>query len=140
QPKISIRCQSFRQSFREARYMAKTAIVVFSGGPDSTAAVLWALAEGYQIELLTFQFKNKEQYGELRSAMKVAELLKVPHTVFDFKSPMQHFRPDVHILMHAGTPAGNTASTKSHLMAFGPGMILETASYYALYFGVYTVI
>jgi len=116
------------------------AIVVFSGGPDSTAAALWALEQGYEVELLTFQFRNKEQYGELKAAMEVAGLLNLPHTIFDFKSPMQHFGSKVHILMHSGTKTGDHKTDESHRLSFGSGMVLTTASNYAVYNGTFRII
>jgi 7-cyano-7-deazaguanine synthase len=118
----------------------KTAIVVFSGGPDSTAAALFALAEGYSPTLLTFQFKGKEQYGEIFSSMKVAELLKLPHEIIDFKSPMGSFSPLVYILMHAGSAIRESDKSISHRAPFGGGMVLATACSYALYNGIDTVI
>ncbi len=39
------------------------AIVIFSGGPDSTAAAKYALERGLNVELLTFQFDTDQQYG-----------------------------------------------------------------------------
>lgn len=120
--------------------MASKAIVVFSGGPDSTAAALWAIANGYEVELLTFDFKAQKQYGEIASAVKVATRLKLKHTIIDFRSPMASFGDKVHILMHAGTEVGLADQTSDHRMPFGGGMILSTASCYATYNGVNTVI
>jgi 7-cyano-7-deazaguanine synthase len=121
--------------------MSKKAIVIFSGGPDSTAAALWAISQGYEIELLTFQFKHKAQYGELRSAFEVAKALNAPHTILDFKSPLGVFPPKVVILMHAGTPKYDATSNESSLLPFGAGIILSMASSYALtQVGVETVI
>jgi 7-cyano-7-deazaguanine synthase len=121
--------------------MSKKAIVIFSGGPDSTAAALWAMSKGFEIELLTFQFKYKAQYGELRSACEVAKALNVPHTIIDFKSPLGVFPQKVVILMHAGTPKYDTKADESSLLPYGAGIILSVASSYALtQIGVETVI
>lgn len=109
------------------------AVVIFSGGPDSTAAALWAIENNFSAELLTFQFKNKEQYGEIKSAISIASILDLPHTIFDFKSPMQHFKPNAHIMMHAGTVPGDINSSVAHRLPFGTGMMLATAANYAVY-------
>ena len=81
--------------------MNNKAIVVFSGGPDSTAAALWAQQSGYDVELVTFQFRNAEQYGELKASFKVAEIMGLKHTIFDFRSPMQHFSTSSHAFRYA---------------------------------------
>ncbi len=111
------------------------ATVIFSGGPDSTAATLWALAEGYQVDLLTFQFSRIRQYGELKSAMDIAGLLKLPHTIFDVTSSMNYFSPFARPMMHAGIGHGDALSKEEHLMRFGAGWILSTAANYTLYKG-----
>ncbi len=120
--------------------MTVPAYVVFSGGPDSTAAALWALQNDLEARLLTFQFKNHEQYGELKSAILLAQALELPHEIFDFKSPMQHFSSDAHVLMHAGTEIGQKDSTGAHRLEFGAGLILSAAANYAIYRGVNTLV
>lgn len=118
----------------------KRAAIVFSGGPDSTAAALWALANGLAPTLLTFRLKGEQQYGELFSAMKIADLLHLPHAVIDFTSPMASFHHDVVILMHAGTPRGKADTSVDHRVPFGAGMILSTAAAWASYHGIYDVV
>lgn len=115
------------------------AIVVFSGGPDSLAAALWAQKQKYEPWLLTFQFKQTEQYGEIFAATLLANLLKFNHHIIDFKSPMLSFAPTVHVLMHAGTSATADRS-EHHRMEFGAGMVLTTACTFAVYNGVDDVV
>lgn len=117
----------------------KKAIVVFSGGPDSLAAALWAKNQGLEPRLLTFQFKQREQYGELLAASLLAKQLKLHHEIVDFKSPMLSFAPSVHVLMHAGTEAG-VDKDKPHRMEFGAGMVLATACAIAVYNGLEDVV
>lgn len=111
-------------------------VVVFSGGPDSTAAALWGLDQGYSLELLTFQLKGLAQYGELRSAIQVAGLIGLPHKVVDLKCLMELFG-HVHILMHAGTSSRGSSSTR---LSFGAGVILSIAAAYANQSGASRVI
>jgi len=118
----------------------KKAVVVFSGGPDSTASVLWALENDYEVNLLTFQFKAQRQYGELLASMIVASTLQLHQTIIDFKSPLEVFEPNVHILMHAGVEPSKTDKSKSHRLEFGAGMILSTAASFAVYHDIHTVI
>lgn len=115
------------------------AIVVFSGGPDSLAAALWAQKQKYDPWLLTFQFKQAEQYGEIFAATLLAKLLKFQHEIIDFKSPMLSFAPTVHVLMHAGTPT-TTDRSKHHRMEFGAGMVMSTACTFAVYNGIDDVV
>jgi 7-cyano-7-deazaguanine synthase len=126
-------------AFMEGDKIVPEAVVIFSGGPDSTAAALWALANGYAPELLTFQFRNKAQYGELRAAIDLARELTLEHTIFDFKSPMAHFEPGMHILMHSGTTTSASSSGEQRLK-FGAGLILAAAANYALLYGKSTLI
>lgn len=108
------------------------AIVVFSGGPDSLAAALWASAKKYEPWLVTFQFKQREQNGELLASMLLAKLLGWPQEIIDFKSPMLSFEPTVHVLMHAGTKT-TADRTQHHRMEFGAGMVMATACTFAVY-------
>jgi 7-cyano-7-deazaguanine synthase len=118
----------------------KDAVVIFSGGPDSTAAALWAVSNGYSPELLTFLFKNRQQYGELKAAISVAGILDFKHTLLDFKSPMELFEPNAHILMHAGVESSLVDKTEDHRLPFGAAMILTTAANYAMYVGASTIV
>src|SRR5438132_14429035 len=113
------------------------AIVVFSGGPDSLAAALWAQQQEYELWLLTFEFKLAGQYGEIAAAIILAKMLKLKHDIVDFKSPLLSFAPNVHPLMHAGTET-TTDHSQDHRMEFGAGMILSTACAFAIYNGVDT--
>ena len=68
--------------------MNTRAVVIFSGGVDSTAAALWATEEFKNVELLTYRFGDeRRQYGELFSAAQVASKLNLKHTVLDFNIP-----------------------------------------------------
>ncbi|MCX8112659.1 MAG: 7-cyano-7-deazaguanine synthase QueC [Bacteroidia bacterium] len=59
------------------------AIILFSGGQDSTSALLWAktnLAPPWYA--LTFAYGQRHEV-ELSCARRIAQLLEVPHTVID---------------------------------------------------------
>ncbi|WP_281503805.1 7-cyano-7-deazaguanine synthase [Arenibacter sp. F26102] len=60
-------------------------LVLFSGGPDSTAVLLWALRNDLDPELLTFRFFDNWQNGELKSAMNIANEMDITHTIVDLK-------------------------------------------------------
>lgn len=129
------------------------AVVVFSGGPDSTAAAKWAMEEGYEPELVSYRFDEDEQYGEMRSAIKVAEKLDLEHTIIDFKGPLQSaFAESATMFRHAGVEtAQNDADgaenmsqvdddDDKHLAPFASGVLLSLTASYALYNGIDNVV
>jgi len=56
--------------------MSKKAIVVLSGGQDSTACLVWAQRQGYQVEALTFYYGQRHEL-EILAASDVALLCGV---------------------------------------------------------------
>src|SRR5437762_4500981 len=119
----------------------KKVIVIFSGGPDSTAAAKWAMLQEYDVELLTFKFTDTNlQDGELFAAKEISGKLNLNHTIVDFSSPMHLFSPQSRALMHTGIPKNTKEKNQSHLLTFGSGMVLSTASCYALYNEIDTII
>lgn len=55
----------------------KKAVVLFSGGLDSTTCLAWALKKGYSCSALSFNYGQRHS-RENRAASKIAKLLKVP--------------------------------------------------------------
>ncbi|MFD2209588.1 7-cyano-7-deazaguanine synthase QueC [Virgibacillus halophilus] len=60
------------------------AVVVFSGGQDSTTCLLWALKEFDEVEAVTFLY-GQRNVSELDSAKKIAGDLGVKHKVLDMQ-------------------------------------------------------
>jgi len=60
----------------------KKAVVMFSGGLDSTTALCWALDKGYDCRAVTFSYGQKH-IKEKKCAQKIAKLLGVK--LFDLK-------------------------------------------------------
>lgn len=62
--------------------MNRSAIVVFSGGQDSTTCLFWALKNFDKVEAITFNY-NQRHKAEIECAVKIAKDLNVPHMVLD---------------------------------------------------------
>jgi 7-cyano-7-deazaguanine synthase len=58
------------------------AIVVFSGGQDSTTCLFWALKQFDEVEAVTFDYNQRHRL-EIEVATSIAKELGVPHTVLD---------------------------------------------------------
>ncbi len=66
--------------------MSKKAIVLFSGGLDSTTVLFQALKEGYTVHALTIQY-GQLHFKEIDSAKRIAGDLGVPHEVVHLSLP-----------------------------------------------------
>jgi 7-cyano-7-deazaguanine synthase len=58
------------------------ALVVFSGGQDSTTCLFWAKKEFREVEAVTFNY-GQRHVAELDCAKEIAEDLQVPHHILD---------------------------------------------------------
>jgi 7-cyano-7-deazaguanine synthase len=61
--------------------MMSSALVVFSGGQDSTTCLAWAKNRYDHVETITFDYHQKHSI-EIQQAKKIAEILNVPNYVF----------------------------------------------------------
>jgi 7-cyano-7-deazaguanine synthase len=62
--------------------MGKLAVVLLSGGLDSTTAASWVLDQGWQARALSIDYGQAHR-RELQSATEVAKHLNIPHSVVD---------------------------------------------------------
>ena len=62
--------------------MKERAVVVLSGGQDSTTCLFWALDQGYQVTTLTFDYQQRHAI-EILSAQKIARMAGVSNVVMD---------------------------------------------------------
>ena len=60
----------------------KKAVILFSGGLDSTTCLALAIHEGYECYALSFAYGQKHSF-ELAAAKKIAQQFNVHHTIFD---------------------------------------------------------
>ncbi|MBR4592008.1 MAG: 7-cyano-7-deazaguanine synthase QueC, partial [Elusimicrobiaceae bacterium] len=64
----------------------KKAIVLFSGGLDSTTCLYWALAQGYTCEALTVSY-GQRHLREVVSAQAISRRLGIKHHLIDLNLP-----------------------------------------------------
>ena len=64
--------------------MNKKAIVVFSGGQDSTTCLFWALKNFDEVIAVTFNYKQRHKL-EIECAKNIAKELNVEHHVLDME-------------------------------------------------------
>lgn len=64
----------------------KKAVVLLSGGLDSTTTLYYALDKGYKCQALIFDYGQRHK-RELRSAVAVAKGAKVPYQILKIKLP-----------------------------------------------------
>ena len=55
---------------------AKLALILLSGGIDSTVALYWAKNEGYNLIALSFNYKNRPE-NEIKATKKLSELINI---------------------------------------------------------------
>ena len=62
--------------------MNNKAVVVFSGGQDSTTCLFWALKEFDEVIAVTFDYNQKHR-KEIECATEIAKELGVEHHILD---------------------------------------------------------
>lgn len=60
------------------------AVVVFSGGQDSTTCLLWALTQFKEVYTVTFDY-GQRHIEEIKCAQEIAETLQVPFKILDMQ-------------------------------------------------------
>ncbi|MBI2463590.1 7-cyano-7-deazaguanine synthase QueC [Candidatus Peregrinibacteria bacterium] len=60
----------------------KKALVVFSGGQDSSTCLVWAMRKFDAVEAITFDYDQRHRV-EIVCAKKIAKIKKIKHTVID---------------------------------------------------------
>lgn len=82
------------------------AVVVFSGGQDSTTCLFWAMKQFAEVETVTFNYNQRHKL-EIDCAAEIAKELGVKHTVLDMSllnqlAPNALTRTDIEITEEEG--------------------------------------
>lgn len=110
----------------------KKALVVFSGGMDSTVGVYWAVKNYKEVETLSFNYGSKHNDMEYSYARKTCEKLGLKNVRISLDFVNQFFKSD--LLKSGGEiPEGHYAAEnmKSTVVPFRNGIMLAIAAGYA---------
>lgn len=108
------------------------ALVILSGGLDSTTALYWAKSKYNEVEALTFYYGSKHNDKEYRYAYIQCKNLNIKLTKINLDFINNHFKSD--LLQSGGEiPDGyyNEENMKSTVVPFRNGIMLSVATGFA---------
>lgn len=103
------------------------AIVVFSGGQDSTTCLFWALRNFKEVEAVTFDYQQRHA-AEIECAKEIANELGIKHYILDM-SLLNQLAPNALTRNDIEVKAGENGSLPS---TFVPGRNLVFLSFAAI--------
>ncbi|WP_339324937.1 7-cyano-7-deazaguanine synthase QueC [Paenibacillus sp. FSL W8-0194] len=95
------------------------AVVVFSGGQDSTTCLFWAMKQFAEVETVTFDYGQRHRL-EIECAQEIAKELGVKNTVLDMSllnqlAPNALTRSDIEITQEDGELPSTFVEGRNHL-------------------------
>jgi 7-cyano-7-deazaguanine synthase len=118
--------------------MRGKAIVILSGGPDSSTVAYWAKREGYEVHALTFDYGQRASRAEIDSAKRISERLGIPLKVVDL-SALKGVYAGATALCDEGMPMPSSFEP-SLIVPFRNGVMLSIAVAYAASIGADVVL
>jgi 7-cyano-7-deazaguanine synthase len=116
------------------------AVVLFSGGQDSTTCLYWALSRYKQVQAIGVDYGQRHRV-ELQQAQKIAELANVPYTLLPFEA---WGRLSISALTETNTELNTAHRLDRDLPAsFVPGrnlLLLTLAGSFAYGLGIQTLV
>lgn len=97
----------------------KNAVVVFSGGQDSTTCLAWAAQEFDHVEAITFDYNQRHDL-EIECAKRIADKFNVPHHIFNLDllnqlAPSALTRSDIDITQGDAGPPSTFVDGRNHI-------------------------
>ncbi|RUT28425.1 7-cyano-7-deazaguanine synthase QueC [Paenibacillus zeisoli] len=116
------------------------AVVVFSGGQDSTTCLFWALKHFAEVETVTFNYGQRHSL-EIECAKQIADELGVKNTVLDMSllnqlAPNALTRDDIEITQEEGSLPSTFVEGRNHLFLSFAAVLAKTAGARHLITGV----
>lgn len=116
------------------------AVVVFSGGQDSTTCLFWALKHFAEVETVTFNYGQRHSL-EIECAKQIADELGVKNTVLDMSllnqlAPNALTRDDIEITQEDGSLPSTFVEGRNHLFLSFAAVLAKTAGARHLITGV----
>ncbi|WP_433945785.1 7-cyano-7-deazaguanine synthase QueC [Paenibacillus sp. SN-8-1] len=116
------------------------AVVVFSGGQDSTTCLFWALKHFAEVETVTFNYGQRHSL-EIECAKQIADELGVKNTVLDMSllnqlAPNALTRDDIEITHEDGSLPSTFVEGRNHLFLSFAAVLAKTAGARHLITGV----
>lgn len=107
----------------------KRALVLFSGGVDSTTLLYRSLPRYKEVEAISFNYGSKHNGKELQCASNICALLKIKHTIISLQLP---FKSSL-LVGGEALPHGHYSSEnmKNTVVPFRNGILLSIAAGYA---------
>ncbi|MBF0175223.1 MAG: 7-cyano-7-deazaguanine synthase [Magnetococcales bacterium] len=111
---------SWRGNKKDFRPKVGKALVILSGGENSTVALFWAMERFAVVSAITF---NHDQYNsmQLKSACKIAEMLQINHEVVPLGALLSGFSPATIPGKEKGVHAGQSSEMVCPGKKFIPG-------------------
>jgi 7-cyano-7-deazaguanine synthase len=107
--------------------IVEKAIVIFSGGLDSTT-LIYSVRSEFDVQAVTFDYGSKHNLRERRSAVEIARACDIPHFVLTLPFVNEHFSSD--LLQSGGDiPEGHyeDRSMRRTVVPFRNGIMLSIA-------------
>lgn len=93
--------------FDTIKSMSKSAIIVLSGGMDSSVLAHMLAKEGYLLKAITFDYSQKHGPREIECAKKQSEKLSIEHRVVDLRSLSEIFGASALTDPNSPVPSGH---------------------------------
>lgn len=131
--------QLSHQKIKLERKTSRKALVVCSGGLDSVVAATTMVDDGYEVELIHFQYGSRAEGPEVRAVKEVGAFFNIPVTLF----PLPVYKPGDSPLLDAGCAIAGGEQGAEYAHEWVPArnlLLLAVATAYAEANGFSTIV